>query len=90
MTRDGRARLCFSEFKDVKGKNNDIKINGMTLREFTAPREDALAKEKYDANLSNEKMRAITSPVNIPSSETSVGRNDKYGEAFTAPEDFRG
>jgi hypothetical protein len=89
-TTDGKARLCFSEFKGGDSKPNDIKINGMVLREFTAPREDAQAKEKYDANLSNEKMRAVSSPVNITASETTVGRtNAMEFDKMVPPEQFR-
>lgn len=72
-TQDGRAKLSFEEFKGKDGKANDITVNGMKLREFVAPRDQSIEKEKYDANLSNEKMRAASRPVTIAPSATTVG-----------------
>lgn len=75
-TQDGKGRITFDELKDDKGKTHDIKFNGMTLREFTAPREMAKKKEAYDANLSTEKVRNISQPINIKADAQTVGRQN--------------
>ncbi len=75
-TQDGKARISFDEFKDDKNKPNDIKFNGMVLREFIAPRELAKKKEAYDARLSTEKVKTISAPVNIKADAQTVGRQN--------------
>lgn len=75
-TQDGKGAMTFDEFKDERGKPHDIKFNGMTLREFVANRDVAKKKEVYDANLSTEKVRNISQPVDIKSSPTTVGRQN--------------
>lgn len=55
-TQDGRAKIAFDEFKDEKNKAHTIRHDGMELREFVVPVEEALEKEKYDGLLSTGKV----------------------------------
>lgn len=78
-TADGRARMKFTEFKDGKNGFHDVKFNGLTLREFVTPIEDAHEKDRYDGNLSNERMAGYLAPVTVQQSSTQVGMQ-KSGE----------
>lgn len=72
-TADGRRALKFTEFKGKDGKPNEVRFNGKVLREFICAAEDALAKDAYDAGLSNERLNGYVNPVNIKNSATTVG-----------------
>src|SRR4030095_8709902 len=51
----GEYKLQYSEFKDAKGKTNDVHFNGLKLREVIVPRKDAEFRNKYEAKVSRER-----------------------------------
>lgn len=87
-TADGRAKLKFTEFKDPTSKGfHDVKFNGLTLREFVCDKDDAAEKDRYDGNLSNQKVQSYIAPVNIANSPTVVGlqKSGEVSEMQAAP-----
>lgn len=72
-TQDGKGRLRFTEFKDGQ-KPNVVRMGDQELREFVTPLEDAMAKEKYDAGISNAVVANYMTPTNTPATDSRVGR----------------
>jgi len=73
-TKDGRHRISFEEYKDPKTQKPHVTtFNGMELKEFIVPVEAALAKEKYDAQLSNGECALFLRKTETPHSPTQVG-----------------
>lgn len=72
-TSDGRRKLVFKEFKDAKAGFHDVKINGVTLREFVCPAEDATEKDRYDGQLSTDRMAGYLAPYSQSASGSQVG-----------------
>lgn len=73
-TKDGRHRLNFEEYKDPKTQKPHITtFNGMELKEFIVPVEATLAKEQYDAGLSEGACALFLRKTETPSSPNQVG-----------------
>lgn len=81
-TSDGRRKLVFKEYKNAKGGLHDVKINGVTLREYTCPAEDAEEKDSYEGNLSNDRVMQYLAPSKT-SDGTAFGGLEKSGNATT-------
>jgi len=84
-SQDGKAKLVYQQWKDDKGKVNEVKYQGMRLREFVVPVEDALKMDAYAAKLSAIECSKVTAPSSTPATPNSIGRLREAQDGFTHP-----
>lgn len=85
ISQDGKAKLVFHEFKDSAGKVNEVKYQGMRLREFQVAIDASLEMDKYAAKISAAECSKVTAPSNQPATANSIGRIRESQDGFIHP-----
>lgn len=79
---NGEYKLPYTEFKDAKGKTNDVIFNGLKLREMVAPIEDIRKRNEIEAGISRERVKLAEQGPNQGAAGVSVASASR---SFIAP-----